>query len=110
MRKSLSDVPVLRTLVDIVRSSFRRKLAAALLLVFLVISIGTVGLYVQVGGLLEENVEQSMTAAAETEANELREWCEKNRLVTQLLSGHPVYEDGDRAEIQAYLQTQREDR
>lgn len=110
MRRSLSDVPVLGELVDIVRSSFRRKLATALLLVFLVISIGTVGLYVQVGGLLEENVEQSMTAAAETEANELREWCEKNRLVAQLLSEHPIYEDGDQAEVRAYLQTQQEDR
>lgn len=89
------------------RSSFRRKLTTALLVVFLIISIGTVGLYVQVGGLLEENVEQSMVAAAETEADELREWFGKNRLVAQLLSEHPVFEDGDRAEIQEYLQAQQ---
>jgi len=110
MRRSLSGVPVLGTLVDVVRSSFRRKLATALLLVFLVISIGTVGLYVQVGGLLEENVEQSMTAAAETEANELSEWSERNRLVVRLLSEHPIYENGDRADVRAYLQTQQEER
>ncbi|MFC7164818.1 hypothetical protein ACFQLZ_02180, partial [Halospeciosus flavus] len=62
------------------------------------------------GGLLEENVEQSMTAAAETEANELSEWNERNRLVVRLLSEHPVYEDGDRANVRAYLQTQQEER
>jgi len=107
MRRSLSSLPVLGTVVDVVRSSFRRKLTTALLVVFLIISIGTVGLYVQVGGLLEENVEQSMTAAAETEADELREWCGKNRLVTQLLSEHPVFEDGDRTEVREYLQAQR---
>lgn len=110
MRRSLSSLPVLGTVVDVVRSSFRRKLTTALLVVFLIISIGTVGLYVQVGGLLEENVEQSMTAAAETEADELREWCGKNRLVTQLLSEHPVFEDGDRTEVREYLQAQQGDR
>jgi hypothetical protein len=98
------------TIADVVRSSFRRKLTTALFVVFLIISIGTVGLYVQVGGLLEENVEQSMATAAETEADELREWCGKNRLVAQLLSEHPVFEDGDRAEIREYLQAQQEER
>jgi len=110
MRKELSGVPLLGLLVDIIQSSFRRKLATALLLVFLVIGIGTAGLYFQVGGLLEENIEQSMTAAAETEASELSEWNERNRLVARLLSEHPVYEDGDRAEIRAYLQTQQQER
>ncbi|MUV59640.1 HAMP domain-containing protein [Halobacterium sp. CBA1126] len=110
MRRSPSSIPVLGTIIDGVRSSFRRKLTAALLVVFLVISLGTAGLYVQVGGLLEENVEQSMTAAAETEADELREWGGKNRLVAQLLSEHPVFEEGDHAEIRAYLQAQQDGR
>ncbi|WP_434530291.1 hypothetical protein ACODNH_02610 (plasmid) [Haloarcula sp. NS06] len=110
MRRYLSSLPVLGTIIAVVRSSFRRKLTTALLVVFLIISIGTVGLYVQVGGLLEDNVEQSMTAAAETEADELREWCGKNRLVAQLLSEHPVFEDGDRTEVREYLQAQQGDR
>jgi len=109
MRRSLSTVPILGSLLNLVQSSFRRKLATALLLVFLVISIGTVGLYAQVGGLLEENVEQSMTAAAEAEANELSEWGKRNRLVVRILSEHPIYEDGDRAEVREYLETQRMD-
>ncbi|MCG1004825.1 MULTISPECIES: methyl-accepting chemotaxis protein [Halobacterium] len=110
MRRSLSSLPVLGTIIAVVRSSFRRKLTTALLVVLLIISIGTVGLYVQVGGLLEDNVQQSMTAAAETEADELREWCDKNRLVAQLLSEHPVFEDGDRTEVREYLQAQQGDR
>ncbi|MFT4883820.1 MAG: methyl-accepting chemotaxis protein [Natronomonas sp.] len=110
MRKSLSSLPVVGRIVDAVRSSFRWKLAAALLVVFVVISLVTVGLYVQVGALIEENVEQSMTTAATAEAEELDEWSDQNRLVTRVLSEHPVYETDDRASVREYLRGQRANR
>lgn len=110
MRKSLSSLPVVGRIVDAVRSSFRWKLAAALLVVFVVISLVTVGLYVQVGALIEENVEQSMTTAATAEAEELNEWNGQNRLVTRVLSEHPVYETEGRASVREYLRGQRETR
>ncbi|TKX78896.1 sensor histidine kinase [Halorubrum sp. SD626R] len=92
-----------------VRSSYRRKLAVALLAVFLVTAVGGVGLYVQVGGLLNENVEDSMTAAATAEAGELTEWDTRNRLTAQILSEHPVYANDDEA-IRSYLEGQRRTR
>jgi signal transduction histidine kinase len=110
MRKSLSSIPVVGRVADAVRSSFRWKLAAALLAVFVVISLVTVGLYVQVGALIEENVEQSMTAAATAEAEELDEWNGQNRLVTRVLSEHPVYGTGNRTAVREYLRGQRENR
>ncbi|WP_336136123.1 ATP-binding protein [Natronomonas amylolytica] len=110
MRKSPSSIPVVGRVVDAVRSSFRWKLAAALLAVFVVISLVTVGLYVQVGALIEENVEQSMASAATAEAEELDEWNGQNRLVTRVLSEHPVYETGNRTSVRAYLRAQRENR
>mgnify|MGYP000710618933 CR=1 FL=1 len=100
------SIPVVSTVLDFVRSSFRRKLTAVLVVVSLLIGVGVVGLYVQVGGLLESNVEQSMTAAAESEAGELSEWSGRNRLVARLLSEHPVYDGRNRSEIREYLRSE----
>ena len=104
------SLPLLGRLRDAVRASFRRKLATALLVVFLVISLATVGLYVQIGALLDENVEQSMTAAANAEATELNEWSSQHRLLARLLSEHPVHESGNSSEVRAFLTAQRSGR
>jgi len=67
----------------------------------------TLGLYFQVGGLLDDDVEQSMTAAASAEAGELNEWVAQKRQITRLLSDHQVYESGDDEAIRRFLQDQR---
>jgi signal transduction histidine kinase len=90
----------------IIRRSFRRKLGAALLVVLLITSGMTLGLYLQVGGLLDDDVEQSMTAAASAEAGELNEWVAQKRLVARLLSDHPVYQS-DTAAIRSFLRDQQ---
>ncbi|MFC3476927.1 HAMP domain-containing protein [Halobacterium litoreum] len=110
VRETLRSLPVVRRVVAAVAASYRRKLAAALLVALLVVAAATVGLYFQLGGLLEDNVEQSMTAAANAEADELTEWSSQNRLVARVLSEHPVYETGDADAVRAYLRTQRADR
>lgn len=91
-------------------ASYRRKLAVGLLVVFLVGGMVGVGLYVHVGSLLDEDVEQSMTSAAELEAAELNEWLDKHRMLARILSANDVYADGTEDEIESYLQTQRRDR
>jgi signal transduction histidine kinase len=110
MIRRLLSLPGVRLLVEAVRDSYRRKLAAGLFVVLLVSAVAAVGLYVQVGVLLSENVEQSMTAAANSEASELTEWTGQNRLVARLLSEHPVYGSGEPAAVRSYLQTQRVER
>jgi methyl-accepting chemotaxis protein len=104
------SVPVFGRLRDVVTASFRRKLATALLIVFLVVSLVTVGLYVQIGALLDENVEQSMTAAANAEANELNEWSGQHRLLARVLSEHPVYDSGNVSEMRTFLEAQHSGR
>lgn len=107
MRERLSSIPGVGRLSAVVHQSYRRKLAAALLIVTLIGTVAALGLYVQVGSLLSEDVEQSMTAAADSEANELTEWTNQNRLVALLLSEHPVYGSDNRSEIRTHLQSQR---
>ena len=99
--------PQVDRLISFIRSSYRRKLAVALLAVFLVTALAVTGLYVQVGGILQENVEGSMTASANAEAGELAEWDARNRLVAQVLSEHPVYGEDDPAAVREYLREQR---
>lgn len=109
MRSRLLDAVAERPL-EFVRASFRRKLAAALLVVLLISAAAAAGLYLQIGALLDDSVEQSMTASADAEASELTEWSRHNRLVTRVLSEHPVYEDRNTTAARAYLQQQLAER
>ena len=97
----------MRRLVEFVRATYRRKLATALLVVLVLIAAVTVGLYVQLGALLGERVEQSMTAAANAEADELTEWSSQNRQIIRVLSEHSVFGAGNTTAVRAYLRTQR---
>jgi len=106
MRSPLS-LPGVRLVAGAVRASYRRKLAVALLVVLLTSSVAAVGLYVQIGTLLDRSVEQSMTAAASAESDELTEWTSQNRLVARLLSEHPVYGTGDDAAVRDHLRSRR---
>lgn len=101
--KRAESIPGVGRIVAWVRSSYRRKLAAVLLVVLLIIGAASLGLYLQISWLLGDSVERSMTAAANAEADELTEWTRQKQLVTHALSAHPVYESGDDAEIREYL-------
>ena len=105
-----SRLPVVGRVVAFIQSSFHRKLATALLIVFLVTGGAAAGVTLQTGDLLRENVEQSMTAAADAEAGELEEWDSQNRLMASFLSEHPVYATDDPEAVAEYLRTQRETR
>mgnify|MGYP000203420493 CR=1 FL=1 len=107
MSDKLERLPGVGRVVAAIRSSYRRKLAAAIVVVLVITSVAMLGLYVQVGVLLGENVEQSMTATASTQAGEITEWSSRNRLVTRVLSEHSVFASGDQTAIRDYLQTQR---
>ncbi|WP_276260302.1 HAMP domain-containing protein [Haloglomus litoreum] len=104
------SIPGAGPVLGFVRVSYRRKLAAVLLVVLLISGVAAVGLYLQVGALLDDNVEQSMTAATNAEAGELTEWSRQNRLLARVISEHPVYEEDDRTAVRRYLQRQLVDR
>jgi methyl-accepting chemotaxis protein len=110
MTGPLRSLPILDGVVGFVNSSYRRKLATALLVVLLISGAAALGLYLQIGVLLEDQVEQSMTAAADSEAGELTEWGRQNRLLARVLADHPVYGSGDQAAVRSYLQQQLSDR
>ncbi|SNZ17922.1 Signal transduction histidine kinase [Natronoarchaeum philippinense] len=109
MRERLLALPGVGRIAAAIRASYRRKLAVALFVVLLICGVAVAGLYVQVGGLLDENVEQSMTASASAEAGELTEWSNQHRLVARALSEHPVYEGGNDTAIRAHLRSKRAD-
>lgn len=109
MRSSLRSLPGVDRLVTALCASYRRKLATTLLVVLVIIAAVTVGLYFQLGGLLGQTVERSMTAAANAEADELNEWSDRNRLVTRVLSDDAVYGAGETEGIRRYLRTRSED-
>jgi methyl-accepting chemotaxis protein len=104
MSSDRPSIPGVRRVASVVRTSYRRKLAAALLVVLLIGGTAAVGLYLQVGALLGENVERSMTAATNAEAGELTEWSRQNRLAARVLSEHPVYATGNQTKVRDYLQ------
>lgn len=110
MRELLASLPGVRRVVAAVRSSYRRKLAAALLVVLLISAATAVGLYVQIAAVLSEDVEQSMTASTNREAEELTEWTGQSRLVARVMSEGPVYASDDEAAVRESLQSQRADR
>ena len=105
----LQSVPGIGWVVSGVRGSYRRKLAVGVLLVLLISGVATVGLFVQIDGLLSENVERSMTAAANAEADELSEWSRQNRLVARVLAQETVYASGNETQVRAHLRRSRQD-
>ncbi|QZP39676.1 HAMP domain-containing protein [Halobaculum magnesiiphilum] len=109
MRESIRSVPGIRHVVGLVRASYRRKLATALITVLVIVGVVILGLYVQLGAVLDENVERSMTAAADAEAGELAEWNGQNRLVTRVVSADSVFANGSDHAVRGYLLKQRAD-
>jgi signal transduction histidine kinase len=83
--------------------SYVRRLTVLLAVVVVVaVLVGTITV-IQVTDLLQSDVEQSMTSQATTEADQLAEWVQRNRLSARLLSEHPAFVTGDRNVIRGYL-------
>jgi signal transduction histidine kinase len=88
-----------------IRRSYTLRFASALLLI--VVFITLVGIYVQgeAAETIENDVEDQLVLEAETEATQLSEWLEGNKMPARLLSAHPTL-NGSATQAQAHLENQ----